>query len=82
MEINPRDYFEDYSSLVEISDLICKDDSENPEILNYFYSLGEDGMEGYDHERKEIQCGQSYFIYDFSSAYGPRYYGPFEYLDY
>jgi len=57
----------------------CVSTNKTPVIIEYFYDLCE-GVEGEGcwHERRAVVCGNIYFVQDFTSAYGPGLYGPFE----
>ena len=80
LKVNPRDYFIDFSGLTKISELVCGDSGKSAVIVEYYYDLCEgQGGVGCGHERRAILCQDNYFIEDFSSSFGPRYFGPFEY---
>jgi len=63
----------------DYSSYICKNTRGPPKVIEYFYNLCS-GMYlsmGCWHDRRAIVCGDIYYVNDFTSSHGPRYYGPF-----
>lgn len=62
-----------------LKDGVCVETGKEAIVIKYFYDLceGKEGMMGCGHERSAIVCGDVYFVYDFTSSFGPRYYGPY-----
>lgn len=58
----------------------CKATGKTPITIEYFYHLCE-GFKGAGcwHERRAVVCGDTYFVQDFTSSFGPRLYGPFHF---
>jgi hypothetical protein len=57
----------------------CVSDGKESQIISYPspYQCSGEVMPGCGGSRKAIICGEVYFVYDFSSTWGPRLYGPF-----
>lgn len=81
-EINEGDVSQyliiDYSK----NTMTCTSTGEPSKEIKYFYQTCADVPEGYfgcGWEMKALICGDKYFVEDFTSTYGPRLYGPFDY---
>lgn len=54
----------------------CKESGKNAEIVKYFEGGSKGGFGSF--ERYAIVCDNQYFIYNYSSAFGPELYGHFQ----
>jgi len=65
--------WEEAQKIIDKNNTGCQ---ENP-LFYYVPSEEERTMEGLGYERSAIICGSRYYIYDFSSSFGPKVYGPY-----
>lgn len=79
--IKQLEEYEEYFTINYISgkaNYNCASTNKDAGVIEYFYQICGEGVVGCGHERRAIICGDVYFVEDFTSTYGPRFYGPFE----